>query len=611
MRKNINHPHTLFVILLAFLFAGCGGSKSDTPVTQSTSSSTRTDTGTVSGYMSVEGSTDKSNITVVLKKMSNYGYNYYKIRKIKSESEYTTTTDERGFFSLPNVIKGNYVLFAEKDSKKAFSDYVYVRKNDVYDASLTLTQTGYITGTVKDVNGNPVQSAKAFLQYTSYSTTTDQNGSFTLSNVPRGRYSITSVKDDYYSSSEWDINVTATSNPTVNITLQKRSTSANEKAENVWASAMTYINTLDFSSAIEEFKKILSNYKDDETQYKDDAQLYIAQSYKELDRCTEAITEYQKYIETYSTQYYDIQNAYFGIAFCYYNNGDKESAKATLNKYENTRTDNEKADAQYNIAWFYNSEFEDYEEALTRYKKALANYPTYQNASYAQYSVAQIYDSYLETPDTDTAISEYTKVITNYPNSYYAPNSHERIASIYHSQKKYSSAIAEYKKLIANYSTYHSAAYIQRRIGDIYAHDLKDYNTAITEYRKVITNYPWAAPEAYNNIANVYNYYLKDYSAAITELKTLVANYPKHYNAPDAQRTIADIYQYNLKSYVSALTEYQKLAANYPTYSNIDYVNQQIQSLSSDSDGDGFNYAQEMDAGTDPNNANSHSKNSV
>ncbi|HTV47668.1 MAG TPA: carboxypeptidase-like regulatory domain-containing protein [Phycisphaerae bacterium] len=85
----------------------------------------------------------------------------------------------------------------------------------------TATATGTITGTVVDANGNPVAGAKVMAKLTKRvagaakipAVTTADDGTFTINNVPDGKYSIT-VKDKTAGKGKADKPVTITNGST-------------------------------------------------------------------------------------------------------------------------------------------------------------------------------------------------------------------------------------------------------------------------------------------------------------------------------------------------------------------------------------------------------------
>jgi hypothetical protein len=68
---------------------------------------------------------------------------------------------------------------------------------------------GSISGTVKDAEGNPISNATVRLDGTTYTTMTDENGEFTLSDIPAGTYNLTVDKVGYQSITISDLPVTS------------------------------------------------------------------------------------------------------------------------------------------------------------------------------------------------------------------------------------------------------------------------------------------------------------------------------------------------------------------------------------------------------------------
>lgn len=76
--------------------------------------------------------------------------------------------------------------------------------DSITNPTTTPTQTGNVSGTVYDVDGNPLEGAtvswdsyQLSLEKQALSTVTDSNGNFFLSNIPVGNIIITAVKENY------------------------------------------------------------------------------------------------------------------------------------------------------------------------------------------------------------------------------------------------------------------------------------------------------------------------------------------------------------------------------------------------------------------------------
>jgi hypothetical protein len=87
-----------------------------------------------------------------------------------------------------------------------------------YEAGLDETTTGTISGTVSDKDtGNPV--AGATVSANAYSSTTNSEGKYVLSNIPVGSYTVTASKSGYLVQSRTNVQVVGSQTTTVNIQL--------------------------------------------------------------------------------------------------------------------------------------------------------------------------------------------------------------------------------------------------------------------------------------------------------------------------------------------------------------------------------------------------------
>ena len=118
---------------------------------------------------------------------------------IPGRGTFSATTDAAGNYTIAGLEPGNYTLVAYKTGyNRAVSNVgvVLTVEGDlaVIGVNLSLTQggLGIVTGIVKDAAGKVVAGANVKFTPTdsgsSQQTTTDANGSYTLSNVPSGTY---------------------------------------------------------------------------------------------------------------------------------------------------------------------------------------------------------------------------------------------------------------------------------------------------------------------------------------------------------------------------------------------------------------------------------------
>lgn len=127
----------------------------------------------------------------------------------------TGYTSSTGFFIFSQVPTGDHSLTVTKDT---YTPYTTVSFNVTKDNPTTIPTihlakagtpqlTGSIQGIVTSDNNQPLGDALVSVTGTTYSNTTDNNGSFTLSNVPAGIVQLQIVKEGYQPRTISGINV--------------------------------------------------------------------------------------------------------------------------------------------------------------------------------------------------------------------------------------------------------------------------------------------------------------------------------------------------------------------------------------------------------------------
>ena len=122
----------------------------------------------------------------------------------------TTVTDDEGHYLLQNVPHGNQVVWAFASGYEKASDLVNVKPDQANKMDIPLTPIsteGIITGRVLDIDGNVIQKIVKVMAG-GISTTADETGNYTLSNVPTGTYTVTASADDYQTKSRGSVVVT-------------------------------------------------------------------------------------------------------------------------------------------------------------------------------------------------------------------------------------------------------------------------------------------------------------------------------------------------------------------------------------------------------------------
>jgi len=123
---------------------------------------------------------------------------------------YATQTDENGFFQFTNVVEGNYNLVAQKDRfHSAVLKNVSVTQLKSTELTLTLTATGDLTGSVVTSNGASPVGIFVYIPGTSFMATAATDGTFTITGVPVGQYSLAFLGETIEKKSLTDVSVVA------------------------------------------------------------------------------------------------------------------------------------------------------------------------------------------------------------------------------------------------------------------------------------------------------------------------------------------------------------------------------------------------------------------
>lgn len=169
----------LAVLLTTGFITGCGGSSDD---------GGGSDSGNVTGTV-----TDNSNNPVSGATCS--------ITTTDSKGVFTDTTDEEGFFLIPGVTPGTWPLSISKSGYQTLSLNVTVGSGSTTEvpADETIispsTGTGTVTGVVSDSCGGNVEGA--LVSISSVQSTSDSEGSYTLTGATAGTQTITATKSGY------------------------------------------------------------------------------------------------------------------------------------------------------------------------------------------------------------------------------------------------------------------------------------------------------------------------------------------------------------------------------------------------------------------------------
>jgi len=186
----------MFLFLAVVLvIQGCGGGGGGSVVSTGSGSQT----GTLSGTITLPGGTDPAGALVMASKMSADGTQPASALKPKSggsglldprdgdSDTYTTVSDLNGNYTFNDIEEGDYFVVATKGAYKA-SHAARVQPRAATVINLALTPTGHIQGQVllsgDEASGNDLSGTLAMVKGTSYIAATDPNGFFVISQIP-------------------------------------------------------------------------------------------------------------------------------------------------------------------------------------------------------------------------------------------------------------------------------------------------------------------------------------------------------------------------------------------------------------------------------------------
>ncbi|MDR0386740.1 MAG: hypothetical protein LBH57_01760, partial [Treponema sp.] len=182
---------TLITAGLCVLFSGCPGAGAETG----------DETGSVTGRAFFTGGDSNAGIIVAIEKVEDgraVSLVRQKAGRAVTSQGTKTTTDADGNYTFEKVAPGNYTVYAaSRDSKeKAVALDVAVAAGKIATVEgLELTPVGHVSGTVT-VDDTGSLGTLVFIAGTSYAAWTDEEGAFTISDVPaKTGYSIVVSRD--------------------------------------------------------------------------------------------------------------------------------------------------------------------------------------------------------------------------------------------------------------------------------------------------------------------------------------------------------------------------------------------------------------------------------
>jgi hypothetical protein len=177
--------------------------------------------GTISGNAAVMATTGIGTAVIQVKFLSTNGIieGYVKVKDEEtvlkgatvSVGTITAITDEEGKFLLENVPPGKQVIWGFADGYDDGSCRVEVIPKGTTSTTIFLTRisaTGTITGRVLDKEGNVIENVIT-VTAGGITSTADETGNYTLSNVPAGTHTVTASAEGYQTQNRSSVIVTA------------------------------------------------------------------------------------------------------------------------------------------------------------------------------------------------------------------------------------------------------------------------------------------------------------------------------------------------------------------------------------------------------------------
>lgn len=211
------------------LLSGCGGGGggSEQPAASPQTQQPASTTANIAGKVIITGVEDYTGVVVVAEKTTSGVTARVQSQLDTAETDpdarisarqaldtpgvYTTETDSAGNYAFASIPPGKYSISAYKESTLAAQPrIVEATAGQAVTVDFELVATGSITGTVTlsgAASGN--SGTLVFIPGTSYSAYANDAGTFTMSNVPVGTYTLTFARDGYTWSSTTGVTVSA------------------------------------------------------------------------------------------------------------------------------------------------------------------------------------------------------------------------------------------------------------------------------------------------------------------------------------------------------------------------------------------------------------------
>ena len=355
---------------------------------------------------------------------------------------------------------------------------------------------------------------------------------------------------------------------------------------------LAYFNQKAYQESAQAFDRFLSENRDTnlETAPTDEALFWKARARFELEDYSETLQACEELLQRFPNSRLRYRAEFFIAESTYWREQTPQAYQLARQKYQALLKKQSQIapDAigvewaekcRYGIGWTHFSEAtlakdsveqqKHYQEAVSAWKKVLANHPNGTLADKTQYHIGI---AYVNLKQYNHGIQAFKQVLSNYPGSNWGDNARYQTGWVLYKQEKYAEAIAAFNQML---KVHPGSQLVPRTIFGVANAYFKQgkYAQAIREYQRVVNKYPnpirEAGAERAIDLRPEAQYYigesflnLQNYPDAIAAYEKVLQHHPKSEWADDAQYGIATAYE-NLGQKEKAIQAYRTLTQKY------------------------------------------------
>lgn len=290
------------------------------------------------------------------------------------------------------------------------------------------------------------------------------------------------------------------------------------------------------------------------------AQLALADLLYARSLFSAALTEYQRFLDTYEDGSDDVARAHAG----------RGRALTCLGRYaESARAFHRAARlvANRDIAAEYNFLEADahfsagqISQATTTYEQIRLRFPSNELATRAAYQLAECR---LRSSGATAAIAAFDQLASTVPDSPFAERALLRIGEIHGERNEWQEALAAYNTILTHYPQ--GARLADAMLGrGIAAYRMAMYDDAMADFESIAQNHPGtAAAERAFYLRGICQYWTGDADAAIATCQTFLERYPESIWTEEALFWLAE-HEYNRGAYAVAESNFLAFTATHP-----------------------------------------------